>query len=805
MEEFDENGWAPIHYAAYKKHVSLVQRLIETYGKENLELITEDRLKNTPLLLAATSGSQEMVHLLLNLGANIEWVNSQSHGVVEICAIHRHQDVLRYFLKLDNPTINVCRRLVTFLDSDSEDYVFSTCSVIHNLTTQPSDAIQSHINSLLAEGLVLGLIKVLKKNISEDANISVLNVLKSLLKNKSVKRQFIESDGVEVIVLLVFKGSRHLYSGLVETICELASEQSFGEKHLATIVGALLQLISNTDDDNKYNVLLLALRAMGLLATNSPVGKEAFGKQDGFISTLVGVFKDCQPKSLTIAWSEAVGTITERHPNNQNLFIKEKVGLLIGQMLKSKPKDVQMSAVKTLNRLVEGNVQAQKNIVDLGTVTPLMQLLKRSKSQTTQEAIAETLWALTGADTDTERTISARIGVNLLVEFVESASYKLNLIGSKGLSCLMKGPYDLRNQVTSANGVHHLVRLLRSHREDVVVSAIQALGHICLGVGFIPHYKNQTAVANSRGLKFLIALLSHSQSEYIQVEASLAIAATVLGHNRNVDLLLKNRGFHFGQIIHLLNSPNEEVHLMAGAALATFAFNNTRLQKEIVQSGGVSWSDFGQFLESANQSYQIHAAFQLVVLAKMIQNKEPSLSCALGIQMLVGMLESATTNETLALAADCVARLSHTRAGLSEAMVSIDVVKMLCQLLSSAADQVQGSAAIGLSYLSFNPMAERQLLKRCREDPHLMKVLLYYNKKHKWSTTFLERWKHIREVALPPIRSRELLRSSITGQTRRSSTMKHNLGCQFADLPSQALLTNSDQSQTTSTNHQLSL
>lgn len=47
----------------------------------------------------------------------------------------------------------------------------------------------------------------------------------------------------------------------------------------------------------------------------------------------------------------------------------------------------------------------------------------------------------------------------------------------------MQGPYDLRNAVMSANGAHHLIRLLRSTREDVVLSAIQALQHICLGVG----------------------------------------------------------------------------------------------------------------------------------------------------------------------------------------------------------------------------------------------------------------------------------------------------------------------------------
>ncbi|XP_075432502.1 ankyrin and armadillo repeat-containing protein-like isoform X2 [Ascaphus truei] len=753
MEELDENGWAPMHHAAYRNHVSLVERLVETSGPGQLETRTGDNVQNTPLLIAASCGSQDMVNLLVNLGANIAFVNRQSHGVIEICALHGHLDLLRYFLHLCNPKLNVCKRLVALLDSDSEEDILRACSVICELVNQSVGVMNCHIYSFLAEGLVSGLLNVLRKHLVDDVKKQALNVLQNIVRNGNVKRQISENDGFQVLVSLVLNGSRQLLSGLVDAICELASEKNFAEAHSANIIPALMKVVSNADKENREDILLPALRAMDFLATVSPICKDAIGKQAGLLRVLVRLFKECRAKPLLITWGDTVGSIAEENTNNQNIFISENVGSHLNQMLKSQHKEVQMSAVKSLHRVVEGNLNAQKTIMESNGMTPLIHLLKRSQSQHSQEAVAETLWALAGVETETQRTVAARIGVHLLVELLGSHSYKLHLVGIKGLSVLVRGPYDLRNAVASANGGHHLVQLLRSPSEDVVLRAIQALQHICLCVGYIPHRKNQTAVANSRGLKFLTVLMTHSQSEFIQVEAALAIAAVVLGNSGNLDQLCKDSGFSYAPILHLLHSTNEEVHLLAGAALATFAFNSISQQKEIVQSGGVTWGNFKPFLQSTKQSFRVHAAFQLVVLARILPDNEPLHTCATGIQDLVAMLETSTSNDTLALAADCVARLSHTRAGLPAAMVAIDVVGLLCQLLSSPSDQVQGCAAIALSYLSFNHTAERQLLKRCREEPQHMKVLLYYNKKHKWSSSFLERWKHIRELGLPPISS----------------------------------------------------
>lgn len=55
--------------------------------------------------------------------------------------------------------------------------------------------------------------------------------------------------------------------------------------------------------------------------------------------------------------------------------------------------------------------------------------------------------------------------------------------------------------------------------------------------------------------------------------------------------------------------------------------------------------------------------FQVVVLSKIIPDEEQALSSATGIKLLVDLLQDSQSDQILALASDCIARLAHTRAG----------------------------------------------------------------------------------------------------------------------------------------------
>uniref|UniRef100_H3AXJ0 Uncharacterized protein n=1 Tax=Latimeria chalumnae TaxID=7897 RepID=H3AXJ0_LATCH len=757
MDHLDNNGWVAIHHAALRNYAKSVEQFLENSGMEELEIETKDGLRNTPLLLAVLSASQQTVELLVNLGANITVINARNLGVVEICALHGYVELLEYFISLNNPKLNVYQRLVKFVNSDSEEETLSANKVIAMMTDRKLARAKLHVLAFIDQGLVPSLLDVLNKTCAEIVKEHTLKTLNNILQEAKAKEQLFKNNGFSVLTSLISKRPGQLLVGTVNAIHEIASEKDYAEAlFLANAVPVLTEVLNiitkcSNSVTSQSGVLIYVLNSLGLMAQACTNCKEAIGKEHGLLSIMAEMFEECNSKSVLIALSEAIATIVEYHSFNQDAFIDKNVAAYLIQLAKAKSKDLQLSAIKTLHRLVEGNSYAQKNILDYGGAIPLMQLLKKRQTQNIQEVVVQTLWALSGKDTEKRRTMATKIGVNTLVEFLGSLSEELQHIGIEGLSSLVRGPFDVRNVIASANGMQHLVRLLRSPKEDIVLQTTQALRHMCLSVGYVPHHQNQRVIADSKGLQFLIALMTYSQSEVIQVEAAWAVAAAVLGKGNYSRFVSQHKFFNYMHILQLLYSSKEGVCLLASGALATFAFNNLRQQEEIVQSGGIRWHNLQPFLGSKNEIYRVNAAFQCIVLCRTIPDNEPANTTATGIKTIVDVLEQSHSKDALALAADCLARLAHTRAGIPAAIASLNAIGRLCNLLSCPAEQVRGCAAIALGYLSFNHQAERQLLKRCRKEHHLVKILLYYTRTYKLSPTFLERWKHLKELSLPPI------------------------------------------------------
>lgn len=76
-----------------------------------------------------------------------------------------------------------------------------------------------------------------------------------------------------------------------------------------------------------------------------------------------------------------------------------------------------------------------------------------------------------------------------------------------------------------------MVRLLKAESEALVLSVIRCLRYLCVGVGNVPHHKNQSTVSGSRGVKLLVALMVHSYSEEVQVESAYTLGCIALGEH----------------------------------------------------------------------------------------------------------------------------------------------------------------------------------------------------------------------------------------------------------------------------------
>ncbi|MBN3290852.1 ANKAR protein, partial [Polypterus senegalus] len=712
----ESKGWAPIHQAAFRNYAKQVQRIVETTGADQLETVTQDGLRNTPLLLAVLRHSKQAIDVLVGLGADVSALNAHNYGVVEICASQGYTDLLEHFISLKTTSLDVYGRLIKlFISEDDKETLCAGRAILTLGSSQEGQ--EMHTPSLIKGGLVMVAINQMKKtHCKEEVKEQALNILMNVLEDPSVKEQIYKGDGLTVLISLLHTESPTLCQGALLMTEAMVSHEKYASAFLqCNGLPVLLKVIRQAKESDREghddNVLITSLNSLGAIARASDSCREAVSKENELFPLLVQLLQETNSKRHLVVLCKAVSSVVMCHHGNQTAFIEKNGVTPLISLVKVKNREVQLSAINALNSLAEGNEAAQRLVQEQGGVKPLMQLLKKSRLVGTQEAVAGALWVLAGTDIDDQRNMATMIGVTHLSEFLDSPSEHLQLLGLEIFSILASGPKDFGRALAGMGVPQLLVRLLHSNNERIVLASVRTMRHICLGISWIPNTENQEMLLNSQGLNFLVALMSHSHSDLLQAEAACALASAVLGNRGNAELLYGHGDFSYSFILRLLYSQFREVRLLAGVAIATFAFNNMAQQKQIAEAGGVHWHNFQPFFLSSDPLERLNAAFQCVVLSSIIPNQKPASIRALGIKTIVDIMEEPHSKPVLALAADCVGRLAHTRAGIPSAIISINSVSVLCDLMTSSSEQIQGSAAIALGFLSFNHNGNRQLLK----------------------------------------------------------------------------------------------
>lgn len=746
MDEFDENGWGHIHHAAFNGYHKSVSRFVKS-KEDQLELETEDGQQSTPFLLSCTSGALETVQLLVDLGANLSATNRSSQGAVLLAALNGHIHVLEYFLELNHPKISVWKDLIKGLSTQNVETASSKALVELTLEERSNN----HEPFVKGDGIkaVVALLK--SSSASEDAKSYALSILLNVVRFQPAKEQ-IGEFAIPSIISQLKEPKRTLYLTASMLLGDLADNLKNKEIIASNSgVDALIHLLQNNDDEEVVGCVLSTLK--NLADSNSEI-QTMIGNNKTTMKSFVDLLTTLKNKHVLATVAKTIRMLVQSHSANQDGFVNEGGIPPLMELMKIKSRECQFAVIEAIQALCEKNENNQTIVTDIGCVMALMRQLKRSRQADMRRLTANALWAIAGNKNHQRRSIANEIGVVLLLEFLsENQPQSLHFIGSEALGVLAEGVHNKRNEIADSNGVMPLVRQMSkvSTPGYIVLSVLRTLRSLCLCVGFRPHTQNQKAVSESGGIKYLVRFMVHARQEIIKVEAAYTLGSVALGNSENMKEILEHRDFSFLHILRLLYDEDEEVALLAGAALALFAYNNVSNQKAIAVAGGVRFYSFLPFLESKDPRQVAHAAFQIVILSRIIPDEDQSLTCARGIKLLVSLLEETQTEDIQALTANFLGGLAHTRAGIPGAIISIGTISLLAKLLMSPYETVQVSAAITLGFLSYDKVGERQLLNICRHDPFLFKVLQFHAGKVKLSADFVERWQHYKRIGLPPI------------------------------------------------------
>ncbi len=447
--------------------------------------------------------------------------------MVELCAFKHYIDILNYFIEEDYDTLPVWKNLIKFLGSDVDEEAEAAGKCLRTLTQRSAEELNPNWQPAFNNGIVPVVAKVIKSTIGDDAKIQSFHVILNIVERSEVKDQFMSAGGMPALVKHLKVQNNMVITLAARTIKEICVVSQNAEA--ASQNGAIPALVKVLQTIHDPEVLVESVLALCRIAEGSEALQTTIGKTAGAISNLTSLFEDCTFKPLLMALTEGVISIAHLHEDIQNMYVQEGCAPHLITLTRVKNKDVQMNAVDAIYSLAENNPHTQKTILEDGAVNPLMNLLNKSRQPNLQEKTARALWALAGDDPDERRTMAAMMGVQLLIEFLGSMSENLHYIGSEGLGVLAQGPLSKQTAISNANGVHPLVRLLKSDKEYIVLSVIRTLRLLCVEVGYVPHAQNQATIAQSRGIKFLVAMMAHTKNELIQVEAAHTLGCVALG------------------------------------------------------------------------------------------------------------------------------------------------------------------------------------------------------------------------------------------------------------------------------------
>ena len=95
IHQVDLSGYQPIHYAARRPNLPILKYLVSCGA--DVEAVSQNKIQETPLLMAVEGGDLELVHTLVSAGANINGVNAGGFTPLHY-AVQRDQLLILVYL-----------------------------------------------------------------------------------------------------------------------------------------------------------------------------------------------------------------------------------------------------------------------------------------------------------------------------------------------------------------------------------------------------------------------------------------------------------------------------------------------------------------------------------------------------------------------------------------------------------------------------------------------------------------------------------------------------------------------------------
>ncbi|XP_051885955.1 ankyrin and armadillo repeat-containing protein [Pristis pectinata] len=749
----DARGWTAMHFAAFFDNVSCI-RALHRKDPKLLELETSAEYHATPLLLAAMAGAFDTLQYLLSLGASILKIDSEGNNIVHLAALYFRTNILKFIIEQNIPELQVWNLLKEMLQSNDyrkQEMGARSLEVLSVMKKQ-------YWKAILSAGSIPPLIDLLNSN-HETLQCIAAAVLCNLSIYLPACESVINSGIIPVLISLLHSQQPELQSRCSVILCDIAQVED--NASLIASLGAIPPLVKILNSEVE-DVLINAIKVIQILCTNNPINQTLVAKE-GAIPLLVELLSVPSEVLMGCA-SVALAEIGRGHSLNQDAIAAEGTIPPLVKILSGRKIKMQLKAVAAVEVLADKNAAVQKEFLELSADKHILKLLKVFEMEIREQA-ATAIWALAGQTLTQRKHMAKEIGYNLVIDLLLSSSDKMHYVACQAMIALSECNKEQQNKICAENGIPPLIRLLRSSKVSLrtLLSAITALGTMCVGVAHKNNPISQQKIAEEGGIDVLLYLLFSTHSPQVQVEVIYSLACIMLGNIELQKLLKEKKGLSYKIVLNHLKADDkfQDGILRAGGALALCAFNSPKQQLLIRESGGIPVLVYQNFLQSRKEVDQANAAFQMIILAKVIVDMDEVTLTATGIVTLVNLLKSEKPS-TIIVVGQLLSSLTQTRAGITDAMITMGAVENLCPHLYAEREQVRESCATALGYLSFNRTAHRRLLVECRNHPELFDLLISnISPDGKICQEFIDEFNVQKLVGLPSERYNVLLLTNI--------------------------------------------
>ena len=753
---WNKECYSLIHKAVLQQNHSRIEKLL-SISPYSLETKTNDKLKLTPLLVAASFGCVETFHFLLDLKAKPGARSARDCNAVQCALIQRQVKLVTTLL--NHPEFSVFKDISKLLTVDFL-YTWELCNVLdvfhyiinNHVTSNTSEEVKKQIEvggavdklALLMENCLTDLRKM------KSIGLILMKIVEALTNSEYLFSVVLKSS---IIALQLKLSSKLASSEAVFCLLQITStmmRRGFSSEIRALHAPKICIEATKATKDNK--VMLHTISCMKKCSFDRKMVDHFYS--DGLLQDFASIMPEVTPtiQSLLLDIFSNVASIDEFH---RQVVFKLNVVQKALDILDKRQCAINYNIISLLYTLCQqkGDTETILKTSDKATGI-LLHMIKYSISAINQRKAFEILWLVVAEDMEGKRDLARLVGPSSLLTMLSMALGSQQVTATTALSLLAPPLYGLHKEIKDNGGVSLLLKVIQTSDSPLVKKkALQVLENCCHDIALRPNKSIQKAILNENGVNVITKVLICLTGTPVHLQALCTLSAMSIGSTHIKSLLFNDPAFSLHKLLvffcQLDPTTDVETILTAARTITFLTYFHPDAQRYVANTKKICIMPLQQLVHKAEtMETKIEAAFYITTLAPICDShisKVEVLSAS--IRFLVRALHTALNNNQekmlihLCSCISCLLPMSRLE-GLRQAFVSLDIVSLLVEVIYKEDEHCKMTSAIALNYITKDPIGRRVILAYCRRKKDLFERIKNYSKGFSLDQNFMDRWNY---------------------------------------------------------------